>query len=139
MLTRTITYVDADNVEHSEECSFGLTVAEIKIMRSTDSNYWKQAQTAGEAKNPEQSILMFKKLIGTAYGQKSEDGQRLLKSPRRSALFMNTEAFKALFNELDSDPEAAKAFARAIFPLQLPFPYTEPSQESGEDVPNDTP
>jgi hypothetical protein len=63
-------------------------------------------------------IKIFKDLILKAYGEKSLDGKRFIKSPELSDAFSQTEAYSQLFMELATDADAAANFVNGIVPKQ---------------------
>ena len=65
-------------------------------------------------------IKIFKDLILKAYGEKSPDGKRFMKSAERSEAFAQTEAYSNLFMELATDADAAAKFVNGITPVEIP-------------------
>ena len=61
-------------------------------------------------------IKIFKDLILKAYGEKSDDGKRFMKSKEISDAFSQTEAYSQLFMELATDADAASKFINGIVP-----------------------
>ena len=61
-------------------------------------------------------VKLFKELVLKAYGQKSDDGRRFIKSQELSDSFAQTEAYSQLFMELATDADAASAFVNGIVP-----------------------
>ncbi|MCC8097999.1 MAG: hypothetical protein LIO44_05490, partial [Eubacterium sp.] len=57
-----------------------------------------------------------KEIILKAYGEKSDDGRRYIKSDELSETFSQTNAYSELFIELSTDAEAAAAFVNGIIP-----------------------
>ena len=55
-------------------------------------------------------------IILKAYGEKSADGRRFVKSKELSEAFSQTGAYDTLFLELVSDANAAAAFVNAVIP-----------------------
>jgi hypothetical protein len=64
-------------------------------------------------------IKVFKELILKAYGEKSPDGKRFIKSDEISTAFSQTEAYSQLFMELATDADAAAKFVNGIIPVDL--------------------
>ena len=54
-----------------------------------------------------------------AYGEKSEDGERFVKSKELSDAFMQTEAYNQLFTSLLTDANKASKFINSVFPKEL--------------------
>ena len=63
-------------------------------------------------------IKIFKKLVLKAYGVKSPDGRRFIKTPEITAEFEQTQAYSDIFMELATDAEQASNFFNAIIPQQ---------------------
>ena len=61
-------------------------------------------------------IKVFKELILKAYGEKSADGKRFIKSEELSTAFSQTEAYSMIFMELATDEKAAAKFIEGIIP-----------------------
>ena len=62
---------------------------------------------------------MFKDLVLKAYGVKSDDGRRFIKSKELSEEFAQTEAYSQIFMELATDADAAAKFVNGIIPADL--------------------
>jgi len=58
-------------------------------------------------------------MIQRAYGEKSPDGRRFMKSPEIFANFVATQAYSDLFMELATNADAASAFVNGILPADL--------------------
>ena len=61
-------------------------------------------------------IEYFKDIVLKAYGQKSADGKRFIKSKELRDEFMQTEAYSNIFVELATDADAASAFINGVVP-----------------------
>jgi hypothetical protein len=117
MLKKTITYTDYNDVERTEDFYFNLTRAEIMEMElSTTGGLSEMITRIVNAKDAPAIIKIFKELILKAYGEKSADGKRFVKSQEISEAFAQTEAYSILFMELSTDADAAAKFVNAIVP-----------------------
>lgn len=120
MLKRTITYEDYDGNTRTEDFYFNLSKAElIEIETSVPGGVAAKLQKITDDKNGSEIIKIFKELILKAYGIKSEDGKRFIKSEEISKSFEETEAYSELFYELAVDSDKAAAFVNGIMPKQL--------------------
>lgn len=54
-----------------------------------------------------------------AYGEKSPDGKRMIKSAELSEAFAQTEAYSELFMKLATDSKAASEFVNGIIPADM--------------------
>ena len=120
MLKKTMTYTDFNGEEIKEDFYFHLSKAEIMEMQLEEKGgLAERIQRIVDAKNVPEIIKVFKELILKAYGVKSEDGKRFIKSKQLSEEFSQTQAYSDLFMELASDPDAAAAFINGIIPSEL--------------------
>lgn len=117
MLKKIMTYTDYNDVERTEEFCFNLSKAEVLEMQMTEYGGLDQTlRKIIDAKDNEKIVGYFKEIILKAYGEKSEDGRRLMKSPEISRAFSETEAFSDLYLELTMDTNAGIAFVQGIMP-----------------------
>lgn len=120
MLKKTITFTDYNGVERTEDFYFNLTKAEIMEMEmSTAGGLAEMIQKIVSAQDAPSLIAMFKELILKAYGEKSLDGKRFIKSKELSDAFSQTEAYSILFMELATDATEASNFVNGIIPADI--------------------
>ena len=119
MLKKTITYIDYNGTERKEDFYFNLSKAEIMEMEmGTTGGMVEMLNKIVAAQDAPAIIDMFKKMILKAYGEKSADGKRFIKSKELSEAFSQTEAYSQLFMELATDADAASKFVNGIVPAQ---------------------
>lgn len=117
MLKKTVTYTDYNGSERTEDFYFNLTKAEIMEMElSTSGGLAEMIQRIVKAQDAPAIIKIFKELVLKAYGEKSPDGKRFIKSEEISTAFSQTEAYSQIFMELATDSDAAAAFVNGIVP-----------------------
>lgn len=117
MLKKTITYTDYNDVTHTETYLFNLSKAECMEMEmSTSGGLTEMINKIIETQDVPAIIKIFKDLILKAYGVKSPDGKRFIKSEELSTAFAQTEAYSVLFMELATNAEEAAAFVNGIMP-----------------------
>ena len=117
MLKKTITYTDYNGAERKEDFYFNLTKAEIMEMEmSTSGGLTEMINRIVAAQDAPAIIKIFKELVLKAYGVKSPDGKRFIKSDELATEFAQTEAYSQLFMELATDADAASAFVNGIVP-----------------------
>lgn len=120
MIKKTTTYVDYNDVERTEDNFFNLSKAEIMEMEmSTPGGLAEKITRLTNEKNVPAIFQIFKDLILKAYGKKSDDGRRFIKSKELAAEFEQTEAFSMILTELATDAEAAAAFVNGIVPANM--------------------
>lgn len=117
MLKETITYTDYNGLERTEDFYFNLTEAELMEMEmSTSGGLSEMIHKIMAARDEPTIIKIFKDLILKAYGEKSPDGKRFIKSEELSIAFSQTEAYSKLFMKLARDEDAAAKFVNAMTP-----------------------
>ena len=117
MLKKPITYTDYEGVERKEDFYFNLSKAEVLDMEmGTTGGMVKMLTKIVESKDGKKIIETFKNIILKAYGEKSDDGRRFIKSKEISEAFSQTEAYVELYMELATNTDAATAFVNGIIP-----------------------
>lgn len=121
MLKKTITYPDYNGQVRTEDFYFNLNKAEIIEWLTTTGDYTIDEVLTQMSKKMNARGIMeaFRDLIYRAYGEKSLDGRRFIKTPEVKANFMETEAYSVLFTELVTDAKKAAEFFNAIIPTDL--------------------
>lgn len=120
MLKKTIPYTDFNGNERKEDFYFNFTKAEIAEMQlTTTGGLDVMIQRIIDTQDMPQIVTMFKELVLKAYGEKSADGKRFIKSQELRDAFAQTEAYSNLFMELATDADAAAAFVNGIVPQDL--------------------
>lgn len=120
MLKKTITYTDYNDVERTEDFYFNFTTAELKELElGTTGGLSEMARKIIATKDMPNLVKLIKEMILKAYGEKSADGRRFMKSEEISNEFAQTEAYSILFMELTSDDVAAATFFNGIMPKEI--------------------
>mgnify|MGYP001776454005 CR=1 FL=1 len=120
MLKKTVTYTDFDGLERTEDIFFNLSKAEImKMQLSVDGGLDAKIQKIIKNKDIPALTAVFTDLLSKAYGIKSDDGKRFIKSKELTEEFEQTEAYSQIFMELLTDDKAAAEFINGIIPNDL--------------------
>lgn len=120
MLTKVIKTTDWDGNEVEDTLYFNLTESELMEMElSTTGGFGKKMQSCLNRKDIPELMKTFKWLILKAYGEKSPDGRRFIKSEELSTAFSQTAAYDVLYMELITDADAATAFINGIVPKKI--------------------
>ena len=120
MLKKIITYTDYNGVERTEPFYFNLSKAELMEMElGVTGGMTEMLDKIIAAKDAPSLMKTFKEMIMKAYGVKSDDGKRLIKSEELSIAFTQTEAYSVLFMELITDDKAAADFVNGIIPNEI--------------------
>lgn len=119
MLKETIKYTDFNGVEREEDFYFNLTKAEITEMEmSVDGGLVERINKIVQAKDAKEIVKIFKTIVLDAYGEKSADGRRFIKTPELREAFSQTMAYSNLFMELATNDVKAAAFIKGIMPKE---------------------
>ena len=115
MLKKTMTYTDYNGVSRTEDFYFNLSKAELAEMELTqDGGLENYLNRIVNSRDTAAIVAVFKELLLKAYGVKSDDGKRFIKSKEISEAFSQTEAYSDLFINLATDSDAATAFVNGI-------------------------
>lgn len=120
MLKKTITYEDFNGETVSEDFFFHLSKAELVELEMSHKGGLSAALARIVAAEDAKSIIEeFKNIILSAYGKRSDDGRRFVKSQELREEFMSTEAYSTLFMELVTDTDAAIEFVNGVIPAGM--------------------
>lgn len=120
MIPKTITYPDLDGNPVTDTYYFNLRkdeVAEMMLLHKGDfSEHLIQTVRSGDEG---QIYRLFKMILMTAVGKRSEDGRRLIKNQDVREEFEQTGAFSELLFELMQTPDSGSSFINGILPADL--------------------
>lgn len=127
------TYTDWNGVERTESFFFHFSEAEAFEMELTkEGRLSEHLQRIINAMDQPALIKEFKEIVLKAYGEKSEDGKRFIKSKELSDAFSQTVVYSELFMKLASDDKFAAKFVNKVIPQkgqsvmqELPAPKQE--------------
>ena len=126
MLKKTIKYTDFNDNEITEDFYFNLTKAELLEME-TKSNGGLKAKLERLINTRDISSIMeiFKEIITSSYGVKSDDGKRFIKNKETLDAFIQSNAYSELYIELASNSDSAIEFITNIIPKDLSKQITQ--------------
>lgn len=117
MLKKTMTYIDYNGTERTEDFYFNLSKAELMEMElSVNGGLAEMLQNIVNAQDSPAIVKTFKEIILKAYGRKTPDGRGFEKSEDLSRAFSQTEAYSDLFMLLATNAEEAAKFVNGIVP-----------------------
>lgn len=117
MYKQSITYTDYNGIERTEDFYFNLTAAELTKRELTTPGGWAaKLQAVADSKDVPAIINAFNDIIDMAYGVKSEDGRRFIKSKEITDEFKQTPAYDELIMSFLTDVNAAVEFVNGIVP-----------------------
>lgn len=125
MLKETVTYTDYDGKERTEDLYFNLEKHElIDLAFDLPDDIIVADEETGEIKENhmveklgDKGIYKFiKDVIKKAYGVKSDDGRRFIKSDELTLEFTQTPMYDSILTKLTSDNDAATKFITTVIP-----------------------
>lgn len=117
MYVKPITYTDYDGVQHTDKFYFNISKAELIEMDASETGgLTKRLQEIVDANETADIFKRVKSIILKAYGRKSPDGKRFIKSPEMSQEFEQTEAYSELIMEFMQNPKSFEEFMRHTLP-----------------------
>lgn len=120
MIKKTITYVDYNGNERTEDFYFNLRKDEItKMELSVKGGLAEMIKRIVDAQDTPAIIEVFEDLIKRSFGVKTPDGRGFVKKAEDLEAFIATEAYSQLFMELATDAEAAAAFVNGVVPADM--------------------
>ena len=97
MIKETITYEDYNGEKQTEDFYFNLNKAELTELNfSTEGGLETRIRRIMNERDNKAIMAMFKEIILKAYGKKSDDGKRFIKSQELRDEFEQTEAYSVL-------------------------------------------
>lgn len=120
MLKKTIKYTNYDGAEREKDFFFNLKKSElVDLQYKTSKGFITYIEEITKAGDNSELWKAFRDIVLMAYGEKSDDGERFMKSPEISKAFEETEAFSVLIMELIEKDGAASDFINGIMPKDL--------------------
>lgn len=120
MIKKTITYVDYNGVERTEDFYFNLTKAELMRMElGVNGGMVEMMHRMIAAQDVPALVEVFEELIRKSYGVKTPDGKGFVKRAEDYEAFKSTEAYSELFIELLSSTDASSEFFNGVTPANL--------------------
>jgi hypothetical protein len=120
MIKKTVTYVDFNEEEHTEDFYFHLSKTDL-IDLETGKEGGLGVFLGKVVKSGDSAAIMaaFKDILAASYGVRSEDGRRFIKDPGVTAEFMQSPAFDVLFFELITNDKSASEFILGVIPKDM--------------------
>lgn len=120
MLKRSVTYEDFDGNTVTEDHHFHLSKAELlQLEAGKKGGLREHIQSIMAAGDTETLFAEFKRIVLLAYGVRSEDGKRFIKTDQMREEFAQTEAYSQLYFELATDDTAAAEFILGVVPREF--------------------
>ncbi len=124
MLIKKITYTDYNGVTRTEEFMFNYSRADAsRLVMSTKEGLEAFLKRIAREEDRTKMFGFLEEFILKAYGEKSDDGRRFIKSEELSTAFSQTEAYSVLLMELlDGGDKAISDFVNAVVPKSEEVP-----------------
>lgn len=136
MLKKTITALDFNDEERTEDFYFNLSEAELLDWElSTTGTLTEHIKRIEQTIDVPKLVELYKTLIDKSYGVKDADGRRFRKSPEILQEFKDTNFYSELFMELATNQEAGGEFINGIVSNKLKG-LMEQGVANGQNDPN---
>jgi hypothetical protein len=120
MYKKTINYTDFNGVDRKEDFYFNFMKAELVEMNmSTGGGLKSFIERITNTQDQIELVKLFKELVLKAYGVKSDDGKRFIKSQELRDAFEQTNAYSELFMLLATNENEASKFINGIMPADV--------------------
>lgn len=120
MLKRTIKYTNFDDEEVEEVFYFNISKPELIEMEvEYEGGLTGFIKRIVETQSGREIIMQFKSFILKAYGVRSDDNKRFIKSDELREQFMQSAAYAVLFMELATDAGKAAEFLMGTLPKDM--------------------
>lgn len=131
MLKKTVPYVDFLGKQRTEDFHFHYNKAELLEMEmESDGGFSARVQRIVNANSHSELFKLVKNLVVGAYGIKSEDGRRFMKSDEIRRSFEENPAYETIMMELTTGPNCTDAlteFIKKVIPEGMPKGDTLPA------------
>lgn len=120
MLVEEITYEDYNGNQITENFYFNMTKLElIELELTIEGGLQAKADKLTKTENGPEAYAVFKDILLDAYGVKSEDGKKFLKTPEIRADFESSPALGELIFSFFEDAAKAARFVEGCLPRKL--------------------
>lgn len=120
MLKKTITYVDYDGRERTEDFWFNLSKTELtKLDAELPGGVLGVLRKIIDKQDRKALVDFIETLILRSYGEKTPDGKRFVKTIDMVEEFMQTPAYDVLFMSILSDTDSQTSFINGVIPQSM--------------------
>lgn len=136
MLKLPLKYTNFNDEEVEGIFYFNLSKVElVKLEVENEAGFERMIEKISETNDRQKLIDLFQRIILSSYGEKSEDGNRFIKSDAHRADFEQTAAYHELFMRLASDQVFATTFINGIMPKDLVAAAADQDKPTGRPTP----
>lgn len=120
MYKKTIKFTDFNGIERTQDFYFYLSKTDLTRLNSrVEGGIQNKFENIINKLNVKELVATVEELVKAAYGEKSDDGVRFIKSQALSESFAQTNAYDELFMELITSPDALADFIKKVLPADL--------------------
>lgn len=127
----TETYTDYDDNQRTEDFYFNYSEAELADLQfSVSGGLAGMINKIIKTNDMPKLVELFRELIQKAYGEKSNDGRRFMKSPELTKEFTETVAYSQIYMRLATDSKAAQEFINKVVPKSMKDKMQQANQQN---------
>ena len=127
----TETYTDYDDNQRTEDFYFNYSEAELADLQfSVSGGLAGMIDKIIKTNDMPKLVELFRELIQKAYGEKSNDGRRFMKSPELTKEFTETVAYSQIYMRLATDSKAAQEFINKVVPKSMKDKMQQANQQN---------
>ena len=127
----TETYTDYDDNQRTEDFYFNYSEAELADLQfSVSGGLAGMINKIIKTNDMPKLVELFRELIQKAYGEKSNDGRRFIKSPELTKEFTETVAYSQIYMRLATDSKAAQEFINKVIPKSMKDKMQQANQQN---------
>lgn len=127
----TETYTDYDDNQRTEDFYFNYSEAELADLQfSVSGGLAGMIDKIIKTNDMPKLVELFRELIQKAYGEKSNDGRRFMKSPELTKEFTETVAYSQIYMRLATDSKAAQEFINNVVPKSMKDKMHQANQQN---------
>ena len=127
----TETYTDYDDNQRTEDFYFNYSEAELADMQfSVSGGLAGMIDKIIKTNDMPKLVELFRELLQKAYGEKSNDGRRFMKSPELTKEFTETVAYSQIYMRLATDSKAAQEFINKVVPKSMKDKMQQANQQN---------
>nr|DAY42551.1 MAG TPA: hypothetical protein [Caudoviricetes sp.] len=115
----TVTYENFDGENVTEDLYFHLNIKELQEMENWDPSLTERIAKLTKTEDGKDAFNLMRNIIETAYGERSSDGKRFLKSPEIRNMFTEGLAYdEVIIQFLDGTTDLGK-FIEGLLPKKV--------------------
>lgn len=119
MLVKTVTYEDLNGDTRTEKVYFNISRRELLQFSLENQSLESDIQRMIDADDNLGIFNAFEEIVLKAYGEKTEDGKRFVKSKELAEAFVQTPCYDELFVTLISSESEMADFISGLLPMKF--------------------